>query len=312
MTIILSGPIGPFIVSAAAGISMCAVSNGGDEEAVGAVAEDRFEMAEPKNERITARNEKLREELERIWDDSSLINKSIIRTHPHTLKWYRLEAEKKGLDGIAPHMRMALEWADREPPLGEQEGTYLRPDLTEQMPLTQRIISAIVEAQAEAKGVAISELSVIAAYHGGNPMEVLLWTETGARVIAADMGVTAKRRLKRALGKLGHDKLPANLELVNPSFRRRPRGDIVAAGHPNTQFFVPVFRPWRGVEAYGRKDAIYIVQSDFFDAFVDPFMEDPSYDVLFGTGIGNNRYFYPSRFLARNRYTWLLIAARRW
>lgn len=231
----------------------------------------------------SAQMSSLKDDLQFIWNDREVVNKSLVR--------------------------MPYEEVDEDP---EYKHTSM-PARTSQMPLTQRMVAAILGAKARERGVGIGELDVVVPFHGGNAMEVLIWLEAGAKVMAADTNPFAGLKLKRRLMNHGFPEVPENLKIVTPFLSGIPKGDIVTACHPNFHLWdpVPFGNKMRRITRYGMEDSIYIVQADFHESFVDPFVENPEYEVLLHEGIGVALYFFPSWFVPRKRDTQLLIARGR-
>jgi hypothetical protein len=179
------------------------------------------------------------------------------REHPHAVL-------KRELQRIWGHRRLT-----NESLIGEEDesdrtasscGIIRLPTKTEQMPLSQKIVRAILAARAQEKGIPMEELTVVVAFHGGNLMEVLLWLEMGTQVIAADTSSLAGYRLRRRLKQYGYAELPRNLKIVNPYWRRRkPRGDIITACHPHISFGSAFKKTTQMITGYGMADSIYII-----------------------------------------------------
>lgn len=244
----------------------------------------------------------LRDTLQRIWGDSRNFNKGLIIMSQTMRDMWHGERASERLDGLLPHVRWSLYWEEQEEPeLPPYGGLFRLPSNTDQMPLTQKMVRAIIDARSKEKGVPPEELKVVVSFHGGNLMEVMMWLETGAQVIAADTSTFAGLKLRRWLRQRGHDRLPPNLKMMNPYWRRNPRGDVVTASHPHISVWSPFGAPTRRITSYGMEDAIYIVQADFSDRFVDPFSEDPDYDVLLEARPDQHHYFFPSWFLVNTR-----------
>ncbi len=206
-----------------------------------------------------------------------------------------------------------LPW-EKEPEDGTRSFESFRfPTTTKEIPKTGEMIDVILEAQARRKGCAIEELTVVAAFHGGNVMEILMWLEKGVRVIAADTSTSAGFSLRHRLKRGGHD--TRRLTTTNPFWARTPKGDIVTACHPNpSPWDLLRFPPWsylqnpaRSFTGYGNPGALFIVQSDYIDSYTEPLIADPRFSALLHVPINPLHYFFPSPLLWKRSE--LLIAA---
>lgn len=158
------------------------------------------------------------------------------------------------------------------------------------LPTAKEMARSIIDARAKELNVPPSEVVVVVRGFGVNLVEVLLWLELGARVIAVETRASSGIGLLNA--KDYKDKFP-NL-VIKYSGEEIPKGDIVVAIHPVGT--TPFTLSKADLFEHLRENGILVVQSEFPEDYITPFIKYPSpyFQVAFHRPVDQYNYFLPS------------------
>lgn len=187
---------------------------------------------------------------------------------------------------------------------------------TRRLAMSMEMMNAILETRAAELGKDPTEVTVVVAGPGANPVEVLAWLQLGARVIAVEPDDDARSILEELRSELREfaEQFDGTYCSVHRDRSRLKilkkfsgKGDIVMWVHPREN---PTLMSAKDFAQYSDAGGVIIVQTDF-EYIAEDLISDGRFEVLLKSNrVELNKYVMPSMQIG-NVPCWLVIARQK-